>query len=281
MLQDSITPNVHPWRNFAAIIRPTIMTPVPYSTRVSTPRSRIRRRAFTLIELLTVIAIIGILAAIIIPTVSKVRSTARKAQCLSNLRQWGTAVRLFANDNKGMVVIFNKSGTDQLLYSQYFGQLYMVDAAGNKQMSQVVMARCPVSLARNVPVGDTGARTRDYIFVMPIGATKTVYGPTIGLPLEGNLPAYSLNQSTSPSTLILMAEARSDTNDHKWITDAANTFSPWVRDMQVNPTPDFVLHDGIANMLWLDGHVSSLSSSQTLFANPVNKPIITAWLTLK
>ncbi len=55
---------------------------------------------FTLIELLTVIAIIGILAAIIIPTVGKVRETARRSNDASNLRQIGQASLIFAADNK-------------------------------------------------------------------------------------------------------------------------------------------------------------------------------------
>lgn len=65
-----------------------------------TPHQCSPRRAFTLIELLTVIAIIGILAAIIIPTVGKVRNTAKAAQCVSNLRQIGFAVNLYAQANK-------------------------------------------------------------------------------------------------------------------------------------------------------------------------------------
>ncbi|MDR1284038.1 MAG: prepilin-type N-terminal cleavage/methylation domain-containing protein [Opitutaceae bacterium] len=57
-------------------------------------------RAFTLVELLTVIAIIGILAAIIITGISKVRSAAWRTQSLSNVRSSVTTVLLYANDNK-------------------------------------------------------------------------------------------------------------------------------------------------------------------------------------
>ncbi|WP_043584481.1 DUF1559 domain-containing protein, partial [Geminisphaera colitermitum] len=70
-------------------------------------------RAFTLIELLTVIAIIGILAAIIIPTVGKVRDSARAASCRSNLRQLGTATLLYVEDTRGKIFPYPATDADR------------------------------------------------------------------------------------------------------------------------------------------------------------------------
>lgn len=62
------------------------------------------RRAFTLIELLVVIAILAILAAILFPVFTRAKSAAKSAQCISNLRQLGTAHQMYLNDNDEVYV---------------------------------------------------------------------------------------------------------------------------------------------------------------------------------
>ncbi len=57
------------------------------------------RTGFTLIELLVVMVIIAILAALLLPALARARETARARQCLSQMRQLGLAVRLYADEN--------------------------------------------------------------------------------------------------------------------------------------------------------------------------------------
>jgi len=65
-------------------------------------RSR-KHTGFTLIELLVVIAIIAILAAILFPVFAQARESARKASCLSNCKQIGLAMQLYAQDYDEML----------------------------------------------------------------------------------------------------------------------------------------------------------------------------------
>lgn len=80
--------------------------------------------AFTLIELLTVVAIIGVLAAIIIPVTGRVRNQAKAVKCVSNYRQIGQALHLYLAENKNVLPRIQYAAPrleGSVLFARYMG----------------------------------------------------------------------------------------------------------------------------------------------------------------
>ena len=72
---------------------------------VGIARSRSGRSAFTLLELMITIFVIGILAALLLPTLARSKASARDTTCLNNLHQIGIAVQVYVDENENRLPI--------------------------------------------------------------------------------------------------------------------------------------------------------------------------------
>lgn len=185
-----------------------------------------RRGAFSLIELLVVVAIIAVLAGLLLPALSQARSRATAVRCTAQLRQLGIGCALYADENN-----------DRLPQSAHQGASWISRLA---RYGLTNVYRCPADTNRSRL---TSYAINDFLTPSPYGDRLADFSRLTALP--------------APSETIHLAEAAPDFegSDHFHFADAAsggfgtNAFAGEVAVER---------HRGSGNYLFADAHVQSM-----------------------
>ena len=217
-------------------------------------------KAFTLIELLTVIAIIGILAAILIPVVGAVRQSARQAQNTSNLREIGTALLLIVADEEN-----------------YYP--YGWDFANNRGWAHDVVELIIGNSARQ-----NGLTVQHPVLLSPIeqvnhsGTIPSYTGPITNYSANAKImgssevgPRISIQNIREPSGTFLVGDGLPREGLPAGATHAITWFINWVN---VDDSPESAIewtggggepafrNNGKASFVFVDGHVETLGPGE-------------------
>ncbi len=212
-----------------------------------------RETGFTLIELLVVIAIIAILAAILFPVFAQARESARRTQCLSNIRQTGTAMYMYIQDyDETTPAVVHGSGT---LENDFYAII-------QPYVKNVQMFYCPDRTEWTMPSGDncsgqplTNPQQRCIGYGYNWGILSSVRAGMIGnrIHFTGGYiePGISLASIVAPADMMVYG----DTGDNPRYTICSNYIFQYYTNITRNGQ---LRHGGNLNINFADGHAKAM-----------------------
>lgn len=199
------------------------------------------------------IAVIGVLAALLLPALARSKSIARRLQCVGNLRQLGLAAQMYWDDNAGGAFRYRGAATNGGdIY--WFGWLAR-GAEGTRAFDATQGALYPYLSGRGVevcPVLNYALRS----FKLKATGAAYGYGYNLLLSAPAGQPPVNLLRLARPTDTTFLADA-AQVNTFQ---TPASPDNPMLEEFYyicpTEPTAHF-RHDGVANVAFCDGHVST------------------------
>jgi prepilin-type N-terminal cleavage/methylation domain-containing protein/prepilin-type processing-associated H-X9-DG protein len=211
--------------------------------------------AFTLVELLVVLAIIGVLAALLVPALARGKAAARRTACASNLRQLALASQMYWSDHDERLFPY-RFESDPRGVRYWFGWLAN-GQEGEREFDPARGALFPYLKGRGVATcPELGYHSRFF----KAKATGAAFGYGYNLHLSPPLaPAgLRLGQIKSPDRVALFADAAQVNTFQAPASPENPLLEEFYYFNESEPTTHF-RHRALANVVFLDGHVEALA----------------------
>lgn len=209
-----------------------------------------RKPQFTLIEILTVTAVIGILIAILLPALSSARERGKRTQCTNNLREMGIATRHYLDDNKMWVPGPTSKVLDYM--EPYVGHDQRLFDDPSHPLGPDAWLKDPKK-PKKARKFEYGANNYDFDGVETPKAENRYYHGVRG---DGTVPVY-FPTIINVQDVIHLSDADPDKSPHDiGGVESHKADKPWPLTSHAEKR-----HDGFYVALFLDGHTELLNGS--------------------